>query len=85
LVGVVAFAYVRHFKKLFDGPAEVLPFATARPAEPVAETLGKAECKLRESVRADSEIMVESKVVEYLVISVCWKYSCTYRATTIIG
>jgi hypothetical protein len=67
-VGVVAFAYVRHFKKLFDGPAEELPFATARPAEPVAETLGKAECKLRESVRADSEIMVESKVVEYLVI-----------------
>jgi hypothetical protein len=84
LAGVLAFAYVRQAEKLFDGPAEELPFATARPAEPVAETLGKAECKLRESVRADSEIMVESEVVEYLV-SVCWKYSCTYRATTIIG
>ena len=45
----------------------MLPIVTARPAEPVAETLGKADCKLRESVRAESEIMVESEVVDYLV------------------
>jgi len=82
LAGVVAFAYVRHLKKLFDGPAEVLPFVTAKPAEPVAETLGKAECKLRERVREDSEIMVESEVVDYLVN---YLFEIYLQRATIIG
>ena len=67
MAGVVAFAYVRHFEKLFDGPAEEYPFATARPAEPDAAALGSADFKLREIVRAESEIMVKSEVVDYLV------------------
>lgn len=66
MAGVVAFAYVRHFEKLFDGPAEG-PFATARPAEPDAAARGSVDFEFRDSVRAESEIMVNSEVVDYLV------------------
>jgi hypothetical protein len=49
---------------MFDGPADAVRLAEARPVAPDTETLCKLVCKLRERDRVDMEIMIKCECVE---------------------